>query len=313
LEAANPFEKIAELIWVKNILNYTRNNTLWGLGGLPIYNVLEFFVKSLVEGAISVRASSVAFNFFLGIFPAIIFFFTLIPYIPIENFQIELLNLIKDVTPEFAYETIESTIIDIATIKRGGLLSLGFFSALYFSTKGINSLLIAFKATSLEFDNRNWLVQQIVSIFLTLIVVLLVSVAVFLITISDPILEYFVSKDLLFKDVVYYLLIIGKWLIVFFSFYFSVSSIYYFASAKKMNWKFFSTGSVIATFLGIAISIGFAFFVSNFGQYNKLYGSLGTLIVILMWIYLNSFVIILGFELNVSIKNAKKKKQLLLE
>ena len=311
MEAPNLFDKITELVWIKNILNYTKTNTLWGLGGLPIYNVLEFFVKSIVEGAISIRASSVAFNFFLGIFPAIIFFFTLIPYIPIDNFQITLLNLIKDVTPDFAYETIESTIIDIATIKRGGLLSLGFFSALYFSTKGINSLLIAFKATSLDFDNRSWLVQQVISAFLTLIVISLISFAVFLITITDPILEYFIIRDLLFKDVVYYLLVIAKWLIVFISFYFSISSIYYFASTNKRNWKFFSTGSVIATVLGIIISIAFAFFVNNFGQYNKLYGSLGTLIVILLWIYLNSFVIILGFELNVSIKNAQNKNHLL--
>ena len=190
-------------------------------------------------------------------------------------------------------------------------MSFGFFSALYFSTKGINSLLIAFNATSLMFDNRTWLMQQVVSILLTQMVVLLISFAVFLITITDPILEYFIFKDLIFKDLVYYLLIFAKWLIVFFSFYLSIASIYYFASANKKNWKFFSTGSFIATFLGIIISIGFAFFVNNLGHHNKIYGSLGTLIVILLWIYLNSFVIILGFELNVSIKNAKNKNQLL--
>ena len=308
---SNLINIFTEFIWVKNTIEYSKKRTLWGLGGLPIYNVLEFFIKSIIEGAIGVRASSVAFNFFLGLFPAIIFFFTLIPYIPIPNFQLELLKLIEDITPSFAYETIEHTIIDIATIKRGGLLSFGFFSALYFSTKGINSLLIAFKATSLKFDNRKWVMQQLVSILLTQMVVLLISTAIFLITITDPILEYFISQNLIFKDVLYYLLILGKWLIVFFSFYLSISSIYYFASANKTNWKFFSTGSFIATFLGIATSIGLAFFVNILGHHNKLYGSLGTLIVILLWIYLNAFVIILGFELNVSIKNAKNKNQLL--
>ena len=298
---------------VKRILEYTKKHTLWGLGGLPIYNVLEFFIKSITEGAISVRASSVAFNFFLGIFPAIIFFFTLIPYIPIANFQFELLKLIEDVTPGFAYETIESTITDIATTKRGGLLSFGFISALYFSTKGINSLLVAFKTTSLVFENRNWFTQQFVSVFLTLIVVLLITTAVILITITDPVLDYFLTQNIILEDLIFLSFFVGKWLIVFFSFYLSISSIYYFASASRKNWNFFSTGSVIATVLGIVISVGFAFFVNNFGQYNKLYGSLGTLIVILMWIYLNSFVIILGFELNVSIKNARNMNQLLTD
>jgi membrane protein len=138
--------------------------------------------------------------------------------------------------------------------------------------------------------------------------VLFVSLAVFLITITDPLLDFLVVKGLMFKDLVYYLVILGKWLVVFLLFLVSISMIYYFAPASKKDWKFISAGSVLSTFLSIVISVGFAYFVTNFGQYNKLYGSLGTLIVILMWLYLNSFVIILGFELNVSIKNAKFKK-----
>jgi membrane protein len=301
-------DRVLESNFVKGVLQSSKSNSLIGLGGKSIYDVFEFFIKSVTEGAIAVRASSVAFNFFLGVFPAIIFFFTLIPYIPIDNFQVELLKLIKDITPEFAYAAIESTIIDIAVNKRGSLLSFGFISALYFSTKGINSLIIAFNATSLEFENRKWLNQQITSIFLTIIMVLFVSLAVFLITITDPLLDFLVVKGLMFKDLVYYLVILGKWLVVFLLFLVSISMIYYFAPASKKDWKFISAGSVLSTFLSIVISVGFAYFVTNFGQYNKLYGSLGTLIVILMWLYLNSFVIILGFELNVSIKNAKFKK-----
>jgi len=300
-------ENIIELSFVKKLIQFSKDNTLWGLRGMSIYNVLEFFLHSIIKGAIAVRASAVAFNFFLGIFPAIIFFFTLIPYIPIDNFQVELLKLIKDITPSFAYETIETTITDIATNKRGSLLSFGFLSALYFSTKGINSLILAFNATSLTLDTRRWLNQQLISIFLTLSMVILVSLAVFLITITDPVLDFLVTKKLLVVDLVYYIVILAKWLVVFILFLVSVSTLYYYAPASKENWKFISVGSILSTILGIIISLGFAYFVNNFGQYNKLYGSIGTLIVILMWMYLNSFVIILGFELNVSIKNAKFK------
>jgi membrane protein len=303
-------DKIKSLTFVKKTTRYFKENSLIGFGGIPIYDVLEFFVSSISQGAIAVRASSVAFNFFLGIFPAIIFLFTLIPYIPIDNFQAQLLLIIKDVTPDFAYETISSTIIDIATNKRASLLSFGFVSALYFSTKGINSLIAAFNATSLELQSRKWINQQLISVFLMLMVVLFLSTAVFLITITGPLLDFLVQNGLMFKDMVYYLVIIAKWLVVLALFLFIISTIYYYAPASKANWKFLSAGSILATFLSIAISVGFAFYVSNFGQYNKLYGSLGTLIVILMWMYLNAFVIILGFELNVSIKNAKFRKSL---
>lgn len=307
--------KLASLIekskTIQKLLNYSKQNSVIGFGGIAIYEVLEFFISSIVKGSIAVRASSVAFNFFLGIFPAIIFFFTLIPYIPIDNFQIELLSLIKDVTPSFAYETIESTIIDIATNKRASLLSFGFISALYFATKGVSSLIMAFNATTLHLHARNWLNQQLISIFLTILIVLLVSTAVFLMAITGPLLDFMVSQKLMFVDMVYYILIIAKWIVVFSLFLLTISTIYYFAPASKNNWKFFSLGSILATFLSIAISLGFAFYVNHFGQYNKLYGSLGTLIVILMWMYLNAFVIILGFELNVSIKNAKFKNSII--
>jgi len=290
--------------FVKNVISVLKRKSFVGLGGVSIYNVLTFFIKSISEGAIAVRASSVAFNFFLGIFPAIIFFFSLIPYIPIQNFQVELLKLVKDVTPDFAYETIETTITDIATNKKASLLSFGFISGLYFSTKGINSLIVAFNATSLELQSRKWLNQQLISVFLMLLMVTLVSIAIFIITATGPLLDFLVRNHLMMVDLVYYLLIVGKWVVVFLLFLFSISTIYYYAPASKSNWKFLSVGSVFATILSIVISTGFAFYVSNFGQYNKLYGSLGTLIVILMWLYLNAFVIILGFELNVSIKNA---------
>jgi len=298
---------------VKRWVLFSKENSISGFGGAPIYFVLDFFIRSIVNGAIAVRASSVAFNLFLGVFPAIIFFFTLIPYIPIDNFQVELLTFIKDITPEFAYETIQTTIVDIAVNKRASLLSFGFISALYFSTKGVNSLISAFNATSLTLESRSWINQQMISIFLTILIVLLVSTAVTLIAITEPILDFLVSKKLMAVDLVYYLVIFGKWVVVFFLFLFSISTVYYFSPASKSEWKFLSIGSILATFLSIIISVGFSYYVSNFGQYNKLYGSLGTLIIILMWFYLNAFVIILGFELNVSIKNAKFKDSKIIE
>ncbi len=302
--ANNFLEKVKKYSLVLRLLDYSKRKSIYGFGGMPIYEVFQFFISSIVNGSIRVRASSVAFNFFLGFFPAIIFLFNLIPYIPIDDFQIKLLEFIKDLTPSFAYQTISDTIIDIATNKRASLLSIGFFTALYFSTKGVNSLISAFNATALTMQSRKWISQQGISMLLMIILVLMLSVALFLIAMTDPVLNYLVDKGLMYEGGVYYIILVAKWIVEVALVLFVISTLYYFAPASKEDWRFFSAGSVFATILSILLSVGFTFYVSNFGQYNKLYGSLGTLIVIMMWIYLNAFVMILGFELNMSIKNA---------
>ncbi|MDA3779886.1 MAG: YihY/virulence factor BrkB family protein, partial [Bacteroidales bacterium] len=105
----------------------------------------------------------------------------------------------------------------------------------------------------------------------------------------------------------YYFITFGKWIIIIAFFFFAISSLFYLAPAKKTKWRFISVGSTLATILTLLTSLGFSYFVNNFGQYNKLYGSIGTLMVILIWLYFNSFAILLGFELNASINNAKQE------
>ncbi len=294
----NKIEKI--ILWAKNI-------TFWGFDGIPLYNVAKFFFKGIQKGALTTRASSVAFNFFLAVFPSIIFFFTLIPYIPIDNFQQELMSILKDVLPDNAYLSVKGTIEDIVTHKRGGLLSFGAIAALYFSTNGINSMIGAFNATYHSIENRNWYMQRLVSLFLVVILFLLLTVAIALIVFSHSVLTYLVEIGILELDATYYLLMIGKWVIVLALFFFVISFIYYIAPSRKTKWRFISAGSTFATILSIIISVGFSFFVNNFGQYNKLYGSIGTLIVILIWLNLNALILLIGFELNASIKVGSKK------
>ncbi len=302
-------QKLLHSLWIIRIIDYSKSNSIIGFGKIPIYEVFQFFLITLTQGALGIRAAAVAFNFFLGLFPAVIFFFTLIPYIPIENFHAELLVLIQRLTPPFAFQTIETTITDIALTKQGGLLSFGFISAMYFSTKGIQTLIMAFNASSLKVEARSWFNLQLISFFLMILVVATLSVAIFLITITDPVLEFLVEYHVMYQGFVYYLIIVGNWFVIVLLFFIIISTLYYFAPSSKVNWHFFSIGSVIATILSIIISTGFTFYVSHFGQYNKLYGSLGTLIVILMWLYLMSYVILLGFELNNSIKTAITKHQ----
>ena len=282
--------------------------TLPGFDGVPLYDVGVFFINGLYNGAISLRASAVAYSFFLALFPAIIFFFTLIPYIPIKDFQVELLSMIKDIMPHNVYSTIQITIEDIAMNKRGGLLSFGFAASLIFSTNGIAAMIAAFNATVNSFENRNWFSIRFISLILVLILALLVTVAISLITFSRTFLNHLVSIGLLHDDITYYLILFGQYIIIIALFFFVISFLYYFAPAKKTKWRFISAGSTLATILSIIISFGFSFYINHFGRYNTLYGSIGTIIVILVMLYINAFVLLIGFELNAGIKNAQLKK-----
>ena len=277
-----------------------------GFQGVPLYYVMKFFGKGLRKGFIETRASSLAFHFFLAIFPLIIFLFTLIPYIPIEDFQDRMLGLIETFMPRSAYEATRSTILDIVQHKRGGLLSIGFLAALYFSTNGFNTMIDTFNRTFHTIETRSWITQRLISFLLVFIVTTLLVLAIILIIVS----ELWLHKLSFMGDTVEYVIVAGRALIIFALFFCTISFMYYLAPAKNSRWKFINAGATLATIGSMITSYGFAYYVNNFGNYNKVYGSIGTLIVILLWIYFNSYILLLGFELNASIQNAKQNHPL---
>jgi len=281
-----------------------------GFDEVPIYYVFKFFFKGIINGAITTRASAVAFSFYLAIVPTLIFLFTLIPYIPVQDFQVQLLSLLKGIMPEYAFHTVESTLTEVLTMKSGGLLSFGFFAALFFSHNGVNSLIEAFNATYHTIETRKFIEQHIIALILTLLLPILVMIGVVLIFFGQEALNLAVKLDWIKMDFTYYLIDIGKWFVVIAIFYFCISFLYFLAPAKKEKFRFFSGGSSLATLLIIITSLAFSYYVNNFGQYNTFYGSLGGLIVFLLWIYFNAFGLILGFELNASISSAKEKLEI---
>jgi membrane protein len=289
------------------LLDTSKKLVLPGFNDLPVYNVATFFVKGITKGDITSRASSLSFNFFLALFPGIIFLFTLIPYVPINNFQDQLLNMIKDVMPRNAYQATRETIEDIIKHQRGGLLSIGFITALYFSTNGIHAIIGAFNKTYHAIETRSGFKQRLVSIMLTMILFSLLLIAIAIIIFGEISIHYFTEKGLLENIFTFYLILAAKWITILVLLIFAFSILYYFGPAKKGKWRFISPGSLLATILSILTSLGFNYFVNNFGQYNKLYGSIGTLIVVLLWIYFNSIILLIGFELNASIDHAKRK------
>ena len=274
-----------------------KNISLPGFKRLPVYDVAKFFFLGIRNGFVRQRAGSVAYSMFLSIFPAVIFLFTLIPYIPIDNFQESLLALAANFLPDSVYTGVETTIVDIVTRERGSLLSLTLFFTLFFASNGFVALMRAFNATYHSVENRAWWKRRLVAILMIFIEVVLTTVAVALITVNKSVYNRFFTGH----PVLLYVFMIIRIVIGIGLFFFSISFLYFFAPAKKGRFRFISPGATLATIVIIAASYGFRFFVNNFGQFNKLYGSLSSIIVALIYIYIICFALIIGFELNASI------------
>ena len=276
-----------------------------GFTGLSLYDVSVFFIKGLQEGAITTRASSLAFNFFLAFFPSIIVFFTLIPYIPIDGFQQTLMEIISNVLPPSTNSATFSTLEDIINNQRGGLLSIGFILALYFSTNGMSSLIQAFNSSYHIRENESIIKHQMLSILLTIVISALVFLTIILIIFGKAAIIYMIDYQLINENKLV-LLNAAKWVILIFMLFLGITTIFNLGPAIKSQIKIFSPGAILATLFIILTSIVFSYYIDNFSQYNKIYGSIGTLIIILLWIYFNAIFLLIGFELNVSIFNAKK-------
>lgn len=272
--------------------------------GVPLYDVALFFWHSIVKGSITTRASAIAFSFFIAFFPFLIFLFTLIPYIPIDNFQVELLELIEDVVPPVTFITIEKTVTDIVTQPRGDLLSFGFFAALIFATNGLAAMMSAFDATIHTIHRRTWISQRIAAILILIVLSLLLTVVIGLLTSGQLFIQYLVDNQILQDNFTVYLLYFGKWALILAVLFFTFSFLYYMAPAKKTKWRFVSAGGTLATVLSVFTLIGLSIYINKFNQYNKLYGSIGTLLIILLMMYVMSLILLIGFELNASIHQA---------
>jgi membrane protein len=300
------FKWIINLPVIKSLIDIAKKIRLPGFQGLNIYDVSVFFFGHLGEQEVQSRARSIAFSFFLALFPAIIFLFSLIPYIPIVGFQDQLLLLIRDLLPSNTYEASRITIEDIIKHQRSGLLSFGALFTLYVSSNGVNSLINAFNRA--KRGRRASLNQRVRAVGLTLFLFILVIITLTLLILSEVVLHFIVTTVEAKNQTPVILVQTGKWIILVSLCFIAISSLYYFGTIKKTRWRFISAGSTLATLLIIMTSLAFNYFIIHFSSYNKLYGSIGTLIIILVWIYFNCMQLIVGYELNFSIQSMKEKE-----
>jgi membrane protein len=277
-----------------------------GFYPLPLYSIMAFFAKEIDTLVIFNRAASLSFNFMLAFFPATIFLFTLIPYIPIHNFQGQLLSFLSTILPYNAYMAFEATIEDIVRHHNGKLLSFGFVTALYFATNGITILMRDFNKSSLIVEKRSWLKRRFIAAQLTVVISVLLLIAITVMTGGEATIHYLKAHIDSHGHFWVVVLALSKWIIVIAVFYFSITLLYRYGPANQVKWHYLNTGAIMATVLAVLTSMGFSYYIDHFASYNKIYGSIGTLIILMIWLHLNSLILLIGFELNASIDYSKR-------
>jgi membrane protein len=291
---------------VHKLGDFFRRMAFPGSKGIPVYDVFVFFFKGLSKGSLNIRASAIAFNFLLAMGPGIIFLLTLLPYLPIRNFQQELMEMLYDLIPENSYIAIE-TLLDEIFRKSTGLQIFGFLVTGFFALKAMAGVIEAFNATYHTVETRHWIEIRLMSAGLVLILLLLISFSGLLLLFSKLGVRMLYDAGFLRAYSVLILLQAGKWIIIFFLTFFAISFLYYLAPAHKTKWRFFSPGSFMATFLSILAAIIFSYFVNHFAPFNQFYGSIGTLLAMMLWTNFSAMALLMGFELNASISNARIK------
>ncbi len=249
------------------------------------------------------RASALSFTFFLALFPSVIFIFTLVAYLPFGHSHGDILLFFEDVMPVNVYDTVKFTLEDILKKQHGGLLSFGFISAMYFSTNGFVSLMNALNKYGKQKEKRSFWKQRLVAIILAMVVSFSLLLSVLLVTVGNFVIGLLNSFEYFPSRATPVLLTLLNYTVVAAIILTIVSAIYYFAPshARSVKWKFFTPGSVLACIIIVLTTTGFSYYVNQFNSYNKLYGSIGVLIVVMLLIYINTYILLLGYEFNVAI------------
>ncbi len=290
-------------VWKKRAKTFT----IPGLDSIPVYDVYRFFIAEIRANSLPQRSQSIAFSFFLAFFAAITFIFTIIPYLPyFRNMDVYILNFLRQVLPNkesytFVKSFIEPLLTDVAKHKRFGLLAGSVLLTLFLTSNGVMAMMSSFDKSYDHYQKRNAVQSRLVAFKITFLLILL-----FIFSIALIILEQNVFL-LLFKwfnfhgSGTHLVFDFTRYILIVLMFFFGISLIYYYGPATKKKYKFISTGATVATLLSILVSIGFSYYVANFSRLNVVFGSIGTIMLLLIWLNINAFVLLIGYEINASI------------
>ncbi len=277
-----------------------------GFDGLSLFEVLRYLHGQVKTIGVTERAAAISYNFVMSVPPSLLFLFTLLPHLPfisMDSLKIQLHSLIYDMVPRREYNVGMLEFVDsFLEGTRIGLLSFGLLLSLFFASNAMRGLMRAFDKSFIGVEKRRGIRMRLSAIKLTILMFSLFLAYLFLLIMQGKLLEMIVA-DSGWQDVIIY----GRWFLMVVLVFFSIAFIYKYAPSGHIRWKLFSPGTVLATCLSILSSLCFSVYVNNFGRYNALYGSIGTVMVLMALVYINSLVLLIGFELNVSIGMLKRK------
>jgi membrane protein len=297
---------LIQLPVVNWLIHKSKTTTLPGFSGIPIYQVVSFFIRQVQTIGMTERASAIAFNFVMAIPPATIFLFTLIPYLPItQSLQQELYKLIKDIIPgERNNAVLINFLQDFINNPRNGLLSLGFILSLYFSSNAMMGIMRSFDKNYAGFKKRSNWQRRKAALRLTALLYVFVMASLVALIAREVVLEWLGIENATIRALLSNL----RWGVIFLLFFGCISSIYRLAPSVHKKWKLINPGSIVATSLMLITSGALSWWVANFSNYNQLYGSISTVLIIMILIFINSLILLIGFELNVSIYSLKSAR-----
>lgn len=291
---------------IKELVRFSKKIKLPGMGGgFSLYHLLDIYGTGILKGSFSPRASSIAYSFFLALFPFLLFLLNLIPYIPIEGFQTRFLIFMEALLPAQTTQFFYPIIADIAVNPRAGLLSFVFFLSLFLSTNGVNAIFSAFEYSFHVTINRSFFRQYFVALVVSIFLALLLLSSVGIILYGEYIIHDLQSRAYIDDDLFW--ISFFQFLVFLIMIYVVIATLYYFGTKEGRSSRFFSIGAVTTTILFILTTYFFGVYINNFSNYNELYGSIGALLILMLYIWINANLLLLGFELNISIKRLKEK------
>ncbi|OBX22252.1 MULTISPECIES: YihY/virulence factor BrkB family protein [Bizionia] len=301
-------DKLAKIPVVNLLVKFLKKFKLPGLEGLSLYDLMELYTIGIVKGALTTRASAIAFNFFTAIFPFLLFVLIVIPYIPIDDFKIEFQRFLNSFLPPSTSDFFFANIFEnIDSTERGGFLSSVFLVSIALMANGINAVFAGFESSYHEQLSRNIFKQYMYALGVALILAFLSILTVaffgyFQIYIIGNLQTYgYVDAE---STVVWVPIV--KYVFFVIMIYLAVATLYYFGTREGKESRFFSIGALFTTLLIIVTSYFFGLYITNFSQYNKLYGSIGALLILLFYLWLNSNILLMGYELNASLNRLRK-------
>ena len=289
------------------MVHYLVHNTaLPGNKGVPLYDVVRYLLQGIIDGKLWRAAKGLAFSFLMALPPLLIFMFTLIAFLPFDGLQDELLFQLEDIVPQGIYTPLANTINDVMGHKHTSLLSIGFAASIILAANAIHGMIMYFADRNNE--QRRFVSRYPICILLVFLLYFMVVLVLILLIGYKTILMWLFKNGVLIPGSFTHIVIgIGRWIILVFMALLTLSSVYYIIPLKKQRVGFFSSGAMFATIMFILMSWGFKVYLANFNRYNLLYGSIGTVLLAMLWLFLNSLVIMLGYELNTAILNGKLK------